>query len=137
MALTTTTWGEWKGAFPNTEVLSIETGFVRNYNQYPYGTYEENDELIFGIENLDQSLQIKTPVLGVELANASKAYPVSVFETEPVIEDQIGEIPVRLELEDSGNVRVTNAETGEELVAIRLFWFAWASFHPGTELYKP
>jgi len=41
-----------------------------------------------------------------------------------------------LERKKSGEIEVTNQDSGEEIIPIRLFWFAWASFHPGTELYQ-
>lgn len=133
--LFTTTWAEWRDEHPDTLVLSRETGHSRDYSLYPYDTYEENDELLFGIKELDTSLQIKTPVLGIEVGDASKAYPVEVFDGNPVIEDTIGEVNIKLEKQDGGEVIVTNLDTGEEIVAIRLFWFAWAAFHPDTELF--
>jgi len=131
----TTTWKEWKEEHPETEVLSLDTGFTRDYSNYPYGTYEENEELLFGVKGLDKSLHIKAVVYGLEINGKSKAYPETVFEETSVITDTIGDIPIRLERDDSGEVTVTNLETGEEIIPIRLFWFAWAAFHPDTELF--
>lgn len=131
----TVPWSQWKTEHPNTQVLSRNTGFSRNYDQYPYGTYEENDELLFGVKGLDNSLQIKTPIYGVEINGASKAYPESVFDEDTVINDQIGDATIKLEKQANGEIAVTNTETGEEIIPIRLFWFAWAAFHPDTELY--
>lgn len=131
----TTTWGEWKKEHPNTQVLSKDTGHSRNYDQYPYGTYEQDDQLLFGVKGLDKSLQIKTEVYGVEINGSSKAYPESAFDKEKVIEDTVGNTAIRLERTESGQVKVTNLQTQEEIIPTRLFWFAWASFHPDTELY--
>jgi len=132
----TTNWSDWKKENPNTLVLSRDTGARRDYDRSPYGTYEENDELLFGIENLDESLQIKTPVYGIEIGDASKAYQATAFDKEKVIEDTVGGVAIKLEKNDSGEIKVTRLDTGEDIIPIRLFWFAWASFHPGTELYK-
>jgi len=132
----TTTWGEWKKENPGTLVLSRDTGHTRDYDRYPYGTYEENDELLFGVKNLDKSLQIKTVVYGIEVGDASKAYTESAFDKKTVIEDVVGNTNIRLERKKSGEIEVTNQDSGEEIIPIRLFWFAWASFHPGTELYQ-
>jgi len=132
----TVDWQQWKTEHPDTQVLSKETGFTRNYNQYPYGTYEQDDRLLFGVDGLDKSLQIKTVVYGVELGSQSKAYPESVFDATPVIDDTLGEVPIRLEKLANGEIAVTNMESNEEIIPIRLFWFAWAAFHPDTELYE-
>lgn len=134
--IVTTTWGRWKKEHPDTEVLSRDTGHVRNYDAYPYGTYEQDDELYFGVKNLNKKLQIKTVVYGIEVNDKSKAYPESAFNKNPVITDSVGNVSVRLEKLESGKIKVTNLKTQEEIVPIRLFWFAWASFHPDTELYE-
>jgi len=131
----TVLWSQWKTEHPDTQVLSRDTSFSRNYDQYPYGTYEQDDELLFGVQDLDRSLQIKTVVYGIEINSASKAYPESVFEESPNITDVIDNVSIRLEQRDNGQIKVTNIETGEEIIPIRLFWFAWAAFHPDTELY--
>lgn len=132
----TTNWGEWKEKHPDTEVLSRDTGHTRDYDAYPYGTYEENDQLLFGVKDLNKSLQIKTVVYGIEVDGASKAYPESVFDKRPVISDNVGGLPVRLERTAEGKIQVTNVQTKKEVIPIRLFWFAWAAFHPDTKLYQ-
>ncbi|MBI2595950.1 DUF3179 domain-containing protein, partial [Candidatus Daviesbacteria bacterium] len=143
LPIVTTTWGEWKKEHPSTEVLSRDTGFSRNYDQYPYGTYEQEDQLLFGVKGLNErssssnkSLQIKTVVYGIEIDGNSKAYPESVFDEKKVIEDTVGNVAIRLERTQSGQIKVINLQTQEEIIPIRLFWFAWAAFHPNTELYK-
>ncbi len=132
----TTSWGEWKKAHPETEALSRETGFSRNYDQYPYGTYEQDDELYFGVENLDKSLQVKTVVYGVEVGGEARAYTEEDLKSLRTIEDELGGVKIGLEREESGEVKVTNLETSEVITPIRLFWFAWAAFHPETEIYQ-
>ncbi|MBI2012243.1 DUF3179 domain-containing protein [Candidatus Daviesbacteria bacterium] len=139
----TTTWREWKKEHPNTQVLSRDTGHNRDYDQYPYGTYEQDDQLLFGVKGLNEqtsssnkSLQIKTVVYGVELDGKSKAYPENTFEKRQVIDDKIGGVPIRLERKESGEIEALNLQTNEKIIPIRLFWFAWTSFHPDTELYK-
>lgn len=134
--IVTTTWGKWQKEHPSTQVLSLETGHVRDYDAYPYGTYEQDDELYFGVKNLNKKLQIKTVVYGMEVNGASKAYPKSAFDKQSVISDTVGGIPVRLEKTNEGKILATNLQTQEEIIPIRLFWFAWASFHPNTELYE-
>jgi len=87
------------------------------------------------VKELDKSLHIKAVVYGLEINGKSKAYPENIFEETSVLTDTIGDLPVRLERDDSGKITVTNLETGEQIIPIRLFWFAWAAFHPDTELY--
>ena len=132
----TVPWNQWKKEHPDTQVLSRNTGFSRNYDQYPYGTYEQNDELLFGVSDLNRSLQIKTVVYGIEFEGFSKAYPESAFEAKAPIIDSLNGINVKLEKQDTGEIVVINLDTGGKIIPIRLFWFAWAAFHPNTELYQ-
>ena len=37
-----TDWKTWKVLYPDTKVLSLDTGFARDYNLYPYGDYKTN-----------------------------------------------------------------------------------------------
>lgn len=133
--IATTTWGKWEKEYPATELLSRDTGYSRDYDQYPYGTYEQDDQIYFGVQNLNRKLQIKTIVYGIEVNNAAKAYPASVFDKNLKIDDTVGETPIRLEKTPGGEIRVTDLQTNKQITPIRLFWFAWAAFHPNTELY--
>ncbi len=86
-----TSWKTWKELFPDAEVLNTNTGFNRNYLQYPYGDYKtNNDRIIFPLSNLDNRLAAKDRVLGVSINDDWKAYPLSLFETPKVIHDRVG-----------------------------------------------
>lgn len=131
----TVPWNQWKIEHPDTQVLSRDTGFSRNYDAYPYGTYEQDDELYFGVKNLNKTLPLKTVVYGIEVNGVSKAYPETIFGTE-YWEDTVGGVTIRFYRTDDGSVRFFRKDTNEEIIPIRLFWFAWAAFHPDTELYE-
>lgn len=38
--LVETRWGVWRRLFPETKVISANTGYSRNYSHYPYGSYK-------------------------------------------------------------------------------------------------
>jgi len=136
VSITTTTWDQWKKEHPSTEVLSPETGYSRDYTAYPYGTYESDDNIFFQVGDLDKSVQIKTPIYGIEINGSAKAYTEESLTRDGKIEEKVGGTNIRVELLDSGEVKATNLDSGETIIPIRLFWFAWAAFHPDTELYK-
>lgn len=55
--LVETTWGEWKKLYPNSKILSNEQGFIRNYNNYPYGRYKEDHSFfLFPVVYFDDSI---------------------------------------------------------------------------------
>lgn len=134
--LATTTWGEWKKAHPQTKVLSRETGFNREYSRYPYGTYEQDDELYFGVQNEDRTLPLKTVVYGVNIAGKTKAYPAEIIDQKIEITDQIGDTEIMIKKADSGEIVITNKATQQRINHLRLFWFAWAAFNQDTEIYE-
>jgi hypothetical protein len=87
-----TTWENWKEMYPNTLVLTRETGYNRDYGIYPYGDYKSNHtELLFPVTNTDDRLKNKQRVLGVKIGNAEKAYPLNTFAAKTfVTHDNVG-----------------------------------------------
>jgi hypothetical protein len=135
VSIDTVVWSDWKVAHPESEVLSKNTGMSRNYGKDPYGSYYEDSNLFFPVENQDDRIHAKDFVFGVEVNGAYKAYRQEDIERERVVEDVIGGVNVRVERMDDGRVTVTNVDNGEEIVKEVDFWFAWYAFHPETELY--
>ncbi|MBI9013958.1 MAG: DUF3179 domain-containing protein [Clostridiales bacterium] len=73
-------WADWKDAkrlYPNAKVLSQETGFFRDYNNDPYGSYLPDDERsyyyfggpIFPVLYSDDTFSEKKIVVGVKSDN--------------------------------------------------------------------
>ncbi len=84
-----TTWEQAK-KIDNIEVLSTETGFSRNYGNYPYGDYRTNhNNLIFPLSNTDNRKKTKDRVLGVLEFGVPKIYGFDNFlsETDEIIID--------------------------------------------------
>ena len=64
----TTTWGEWKTQHPTSTVLSLNTGYDRDYAEgVAYRDYFETDRLMFRVPRTDSRLKNKDEVLGVLL----------------------------------------------------------------------
>jgi hypothetical protein len=62
----TTTWREWRDAHPDTRVLSLDTGFERDYSEgAAYREYFATDELMFGVPKTDARLRNKDEVLAL------------------------------------------------------------------------
>ena len=67
-----TNWARWKTTYPDTLVLSTNTGFVRDYTWDPYGDYTDpnsyyhNNDLIFPVMNDDDRLFVKDVVIGID-----------------------------------------------------------------------
>ncbi|WP_109831363.1 DUF3179 domain-containing protein [Reichenbachiella versicolor] len=72
--LVETTWKTWKTFYPNTKVVSTNTGHSRNYDRYPYGDYKTSSSLIFPVNNENTSLNRKERVHGIIVDNKVKVY---------------------------------------------------------------
>ncbi|MBI2012810.1 DUF3179 domain-containing protein, partial [Candidatus Curtissbacteria bacterium] len=71
--LETILWRDWKTKHPNTQVLSTDTGYNRNYDANPYEGYETNQDT-FGTEFEDERLHPKAKIWGIEIDGQFKAY---------------------------------------------------------------
>ncbi|MGB0929380.1 MAG: DUF3179 domain-containing (seleno)protein [Chitinophagales bacterium] len=74
-----TSFRTWRGLFSNTEIVSIETGYQRDYTEYPYNDYKTSESLIFPIANFDKRLPAKERVLGLDVNGKAKAYRFDDF----------------------------------------------------------
>jgi hypothetical protein len=84
-------WKEWKELYPESKVLSRDTGSVRPYGADPYGDYYTNDLILFPVANDDKRLGLKEIIIGLENKDQYKAYKLQEIETKKVINDVIGE----------------------------------------------
>lgn len=68
VSVVTTTWGAWKKRHPDTKVLSMDTGFKRNYSEgVAYKSYFATDELMFQVPFKDTRLKNKDEILAILL----------------------------------------------------------------------
>jgi len=86
-----TTWKEWRTAHPDTRVLDIKTGYVRDYTPgRPYGRYFASPDTMFPVAPRSDRFPAKAFVLAVRIGADGKAFPLSAFAREPVINDRVG-----------------------------------------------
>jgi hypothetical protein len=136
VSIDTVVWSDWKIEYPESKVLSQETGFNRNYGNDPYGSYYEDSFTLFPVENEDNSVHPKTVIFGIEINGTYKAYKEKdVIEFQPIT-DTIGETKIKITRDISGIVRIIKVDTDKEIIKERDFWFAWYAFHPETQLYE-
>jgi len=137
LPLDLTTGGEWLSRHPDTQVMSNQTGFGRDYDRNPYAGYFSNDQLMFPINETSDRLPAKTPVLGIIVGSQARAYPVTAFnESHRTIEDQLGAGSFEIAFDPQANsLRVIRADP--DVRWAYAYWFAWYGFHTDTEVYAP
>ncbi len=82
-SVVTTTWGEWRRMHPETTVLSLETGYERDYDEgAAYQGYFSNDDLMFDVSELDDRLDNKDEVMVLLLDDADGVRHPLAFAVE-------------------------------------------------------
>jgi hypothetical protein len=105
-SVVTTTWGEWKRRHPNTQVLSLETGYDRDYSEgAAYRDYFATDALMFGVPRLDTRLKNKDEVFVLRPDTGSEppvAFASEYLERNTLHHDRVGAVDVVIITDSSG-----------------------------------
>jgi hypothetical protein len=103
LPVVTTTWGQWKKQHPETKVLSLKTGFLRDYTPgKPYSNYFNSPALMFPALTNDERLDPKDQVFGLRMTGIEKAWPLRSFKGGKVINDRVGVLEIVL-IGDTGS----------------------------------
>ncbi len=131
-----TTWKEWKSRYPDTEVLTTQTGFRRNYRVDPYPNYGRSGRLYFPVNQSSKLYKRKALVMGLEIDGQFKVYPFDELEEGQVrFTDEFQGISFDVLFdEDNKTARILGAD-GAEIPTTIAFWFAWYAFHPESEVF--
>ncbi len=129
------TWRRWREAHPDTMVLTTDNARPA---KPAYGDYGSSERLLFPITRRSAVLHPKTVVWGIEVEGGAVAVTESwlVRDSKPVAVE-VGGTELRISGMPDGSVRAARAAgagDSRELVAHRMFWFAWYTFHPDTRL---
>jgi hypothetical protein len=82
-------WKQWKQLYPESKILSRDTGSARPYGADPYGDYYTSSEVLFPVANRDDRLGLKDIVIGLENADVYKAYRINDIQNEKVVNEQV------------------------------------------------
>lgn len=131
-----TTWSDWRRRHPETQVLSMDTGYVRSYGRDPYAEYLRSEQLMFAVAAESRRYHPKESVIGVELQGRAKAYPfVELAKAASPLHDRIGDTPVLVRFDVTHRTGGIFDANGRELPSVIGFWFAWYAFHPDGEVF--
>jgi hypothetical protein len=154
-----TTWARWRAAYPQTEVLSTETGFARNYRHDPYGAYNPrsgyyvpDSRTIFPLMNVDDRFPPKTVFLGARTGDAAVAFRIETLRAESRLELEAngqtftaihdpeldtgyifrGRTQARADIDGFGphGVNWVGGDGLDYVNAFEAMWFAWMAFYP-------
>ncbi len=136
LAISHTTWKEWKSRHPETEVLTTQTGFRRNYRVDPYPNYGRSGRLYFPVNQSSKLYKRKALVMGLEIDGRFKVYPFDELEEgQARFSDEFQGISFDVLFdEENKTARILRAD-GIEIPTTIAFWFAWYAFHPESEVF--
>ena len=119
MSVVTSTWGVWRERHPDTLVLSLDTGYRRDYSEgAAYREYFATDELMFNVPALDTRLKNKDEVFGLLVAGTEStplALASDFLQRNPLYHDELGEREIVILTDQSGAHRAYEA-TGVRFV---------------------
>ena len=119
------TLNEVREKYPNTEVLSTDTGFSRNYTTNPYAGYTETEDTVFPVSVSDKRFHAKELMYVIPLNKKSIALPYRQFTDGTqtfIIQGKTLTIT-----RDGGEI--TARTNNKQLPGYFELWFSWATHH--------
>lgn len=123
-----------KAEFPNTKVLSKNTGFNRNYEYNPYGDYDESDAIYFPISVKDDRFPLKEVMYVIPFKDKSIAVQQLELEDGQTEEMEVDDSIIYLRRNGSEIVAQTD---GKVLPGYYEMWFSWAIHHQDNGIVWP
>lgn len=131
-----TPWGVWKVYHPNTVVLNASASDTQNFARDATARYEQAPGIVLPVSTLDHRLPPKERVLGLSINGADEAFPfISLGDSKPPVSTNVGGTPVTIAY-DAASKTAGAVIAGKHVAAYTGFWFAWATFHPNTTIWK-
>jgi hypothetical protein len=87
-------WAQFKEAYPDSLVLSQDTGYGRSYGLNPYEGYDTSSRPFLFSGELDDRYPAMERVLAVTIDGHNKAYPFSVIGEELAVNDEFAGEPI-------------------------------------------
>ncbi len=133
-----TSWKSWVQRYPDTLVLSTDTGYSRDYSRDPYAGYGQSRQVFFQVNNQAPSIyHPKERVIGLDIDGVYKAYPFIELEkyAKSQFTDSVNGQTVTVNWDDINRTVSITDSSGSEIPSIDGFWFAWFAFHPDTQVF--
>lgn len=132
-----TTWGSWLKQYPDSLLLSRDTGFRRDYDAEPYYDYKRLPIIVFSTSHQDHRLSGKDWIVGIAVGDAALALPFTELDKlEGSLQVNVGDTELDIQWDRAASAARVFDRDGSEIPATSAYWFAWVAFHPDTALYQ-
>jgi hypothetical protein len=133
---TITSWEKWVRRYPETKVLSYETGHMRDYSNDPYEDYYQSRKGLFSFLKPGPGAEEKELVIGVEIDGQFKAYRLASLRNMEEITDSIMQRNIKIQFNRETDTVTVQDEDGSDLEFISTYWMVWKSIYPETKIYE-
>ncbi|MGV8896283.1 MAG: DUF3179 domain-containing (seleno)protein [Rhodoglobus sp.] len=116
--------GEVRESYPDALVLSSNTGHARDYENNPYGDYDQSSTFYFTPSTVDERYPAKMIVAAFIVGEQRVAVPWLALREAGSLEAEVGGEAVSLEVTD-GELEVRDGD-GRSLPFYFEMWFSWA-----------
>ncbi len=128
-----TSLAEWKQLYPESTVISRNTGFDIDYSKTPSGT-SSLGESVFAAMPTELRYHPDMPVIGVSRNGKAKAYPAGeVLISAGKVTDQFG--GANLTIEYTVTQQLFSHQIGNQLTVEQTTWGTWTDAHPDTAVF--
>lgn len=118
-------WARWKALHPDTRVVSGDLQRGRNYQLYPYGTYDDlsSDELLVPMA-VDRTRPIKERVLAIRVGTGGRGYPfleLAELGAVAALNETVGGVPTAIFFEERDGMAASafDARVGGQTLTFR------------------
>jgi hypothetical protein len=133
---TVMTWHEWKKRFPETEVLSTDTGHIRNYNRDPYENYYKRKKGLFSFFKGGPGEKEKELIAGITIDGEAKAYPIDLLRKKSALSDSVSGKKITFTFDKKTGFLIITDSKNNNIDYITTYWFVWKGLHPETRMFR-
>lgn len=144
-------WSDAKKAYPDSKVLSLKTGYQRDYFNDPYGSYEPNSIDSYYLSGAPKyevlndnngAFSDKKVVIGVKFSNHVAAIDPDVVKKAGELIIDLGDNKL-IAIYDNQlkSVRIYRSDDdgtilSEPVTFFDVMWFAWYAYYPDTQVIR-
>jgi hypothetical protein len=135
LSSTITSWEKWRKRYPQTKVLSLKTGYSRDYSNDPYADYYQRRRGLFSFLKPGPGAREKELIIGVESDGKANAYRLEMLRDTQQIIDEVNGRSISLRYDKDTDTVIVQDEKGETVEHVATYWMVWKGIYPETVLY--
>ncbi len=125
----------WLVRHPESLVMTRPEPKRFDYRYSNYSSYWVSEKIPFPVGELDSRYHAKELVLGVRLADRTRAYIASILTRvgARIVDEFQGR---RIRVAYDGETGTFSYEAPDDVEVTSAYWFAWRAFHPETDVWQ-